>query len=264
VPSAPPAPLAGSVAQDGIVEETSGAVWTDRAAWHRVHSGLGWVAAGLAIGLVVLFLQYLPALLHLSDVELSAFNDDEFWSQEHQMPRVLGGSVGLALLSFSACVLAGLFRCLFHPAGEGGSQLAVAAFVLFLAWAVGWLLVEAKVLYDAVAPPDPAFGISLVPKTPSASPFGFLHLLGLILAGAFLLFLREVGRDCGDRAVRSRLWWLLGSAAGFACLAAVTVSSADLAPFRDLVLFAGLLTADVQLIRLVLAARAAVARHQGL
>src|SRR5207245_2752835 len=75
------------------------------------------------------------------------------------------------------------------------------------------------------------------------------------------LFLRELSRDCGDRAVLARLWWLIGSAAGFGCLAVVTGSLADLAPLRPLVLFAGLLVSGVHLIRLVLAARAVAARQ---
>src|SRR5262249_34292125 len=115
-------------APEGVVTLAQVPVWTEQAAWHRVHSGLGWVAVGLVIGFVVLFLQYLPALLHLSGIELAAFNDDEFWNHPKRMPDALHGSVGLALLLFSSCLLAGLFRCLMYPAPGYGSLLSVAAF----------------------------------------------------------------------------------------------------------------------------------------
>jgi hypothetical protein len=251
-------------AAGGILKDASGAVWTDRAAWHRVQSGLGWVAAGLAAGLVVLFLQWLPTLLHLSEVELAAFNDDEFWSQQRTMPRVLGPSVGLALLFFSACLLAGLFRCVLYPASERGARSAMGAFVLFLVWSIGWLAVSAFSL-PHLAAPAPVLD-SLGSATPSRAEqvqawVDPLRLLGLTLAGAFVLFLRELGRDCEDRVVALRLWWLLGSAAAFACLLVVTASLADLAAYWSLILLAGLMTSDVLLIRLVLAARDAAARR---
>src|SRR5689334_8551175 len=56
-------------AQQGIVAEADAVVWHDRAAWHRVHSGFGWVAVALVIGLGVLVLQYLPLLVRMSGIE---------------------------------------------------------------------------------------------------------------------------------------------------------------------------------------------------
>src|SRR5262249_33554061 len=66
--------------QEGIVAEADAVVWNDRAAWHRVHNGLGWVAAGLLVGLGVLLVQSLPLLVRLSGAEVAAINEDLIWN----------------------------------------------------------------------------------------------------------------------------------------------------------------------------------------
>src|SRR5262245_8329356 len=113
-----------SRAEEGIIEAAKAAVWTDGAAWHRVHSGLGWVAAGLAVGLGALFLRYLPELLHLSGVGLVE-RDDEISLEVEVLHRLFRRSVGLVGLCCSACMLAGLFRCLLYPVRGRGSLLAM-------------------------------------------------------------------------------------------------------------------------------------------
>src|SRR5262245_44855107 len=89
--------------------------WTARDRWRRVHSGLGWVALGVAASFVVLFLRHLPALLLLSGVDLAVPHDDYFWNGPHNLVHPLRGSVGLTVLFSTFCLLAGLFRCLLYP-----------------------------------------------------------------------------------------------------------------------------------------------------
>jgi hypothetical protein len=230
-------------ASEGVVTLAQVPVWTKQAAWHRVHSGLGWIAVGLVIGFVVLFLQYLPALLAFFGIELVSLNDDEFWSQQEIIRASLRYPVGLALLLFSACTFSGLLRCLLYPARGPGSLLPLGTFVLFVLWSLGWLIGDAtNVYYAAVTQPSPES---------EQSRTTVLNWLGALQLGVLVLFLGELGRECGDRTVLARLWSLLIASAALLGLAFL----------HELLAFVGMVILNALLIRLVLAAREAAGRQ---
>jgi hypothetical protein len=165
-------------------EEAARQAW----AWGRVHSGLGWVAVGLVLGLIVLFVEYLPALLRFVGIEAAPLNDDEMWAQDWTIARTLRRTVVLLLLCYAMCMGLGLLRCLLAPSrDEAGSFLAWVASTLFLVWALGRI----GGLVVSMANPW-----ALLPEQHEE----VLKMLALFQQAVFVMFLREVGRDSGEKA----------------------------------------------------------------
>ena len=233
--------------QQGITDQPG--IVTRQDAWHRVHSGLGWIAAGLVVGFVVLCLQSIPVLLRLFDIELVPIAGEEL-----SFFRLFSRTVGLIILCFSLCLLAGLMRCLLYPGTGPGVILALVAFGLFSLWAIGWIVSGSLGILDPTTSSEDA-----------RQRAAFLNLLGLVQQAVFVMFLREIGRDCSDPTVLSRVRWMLGLAAGFVCLVFLLFvwlsdPAAD-GDLREIVVLVGLLVLLVPMSRLVRSAREAVGRQ---